>query len=218
MAAWSAIALRQSRTVLDQVKFYDVQIQAQMAQGMPAVAIDIALTALTLLGIPLPEAPTPTDLQTELSNTKALWAERAVADLIHLPLMTEREKVAAMILLSSIFAPSFIAKPEILPFIACQQIQLSIQFGNCAQSAFGYANYSAILNIASRAIATRQLTITIARLLGPKPTAMSKRQPWRMNWLPHFISRHTDDRSPLSICKQPMSTMSSGALRPKPPT
>ena len=150
MAAWSAIALRQSRTVLDQVKFYDVQIQAQMAQGMPAVAIDIALTALTLLGIPLPEAPTPTDLQTELSNTKALWAERAVADLIHLPLMTEREKVAAMILLSSIFAPSFIAKPEILPFIACQQIQLSIQFGNCAQSAFGYANYSAILNSVSQ--------------------------------------------------------------------
>ncbi|MGD1928073.1 MAG: AAA family ATPase [Leptolyngbyaceae cyanobacterium] len=150
MAAWSAIALRQSRTVLDQVKFYDVQIQAQMAQGMPAVAIDIALTALTLLGIPLPESPTPADLQAELRNTKALWAERAVAELIHLPLMTKREKVAAMILLSSIFAPSFIAKPEILPFIACQQIQLSIQFGNCAQSAFGYANYSAILNSVSQ--------------------------------------------------------------------
>ncbi|MGD1940676.1 MAG: AAA family ATPase, partial [Leptolyngbyaceae cyanobacterium] len=150
MEAWSAIALRQSRTVLDQVKFYDVQIQAQMAQGRPAVAIQIALTALTLLGTPLPEAPTPADLQTELSNTKALWAGQAVADLINLPIMAEPEKVAAMILLSSIFAPSFIAKPEILPFIACRQIQLSIQFGNCAQSAFGYANYSAILSAVSQ--------------------------------------------------------------------
>ena len=150
MEAWSAIALQQSRTVLDQVKFYDVQIQAQMAQGRPAVAIEIALTALKLLGTPLPEDPTPSDLQTELRATKALWSGQAVADLINLPLMTEPEKVAAMILLSSIFAPSFIAKPAILPFIAYRQIQLSIQFGNCAQSAFGYANYSAILSTVSQ--------------------------------------------------------------------
>ena len=141
-----AIVLQQSKTVLDQVKMYDVKVQAQMAQGKPAVAIQIALRALKLLDITLLNTPTQADIENELKKTKTLWEDRDISGLADLPPMTIPEKKAAIIILSSIFAPAFIAKPEILPLIACQQIQLSIQFGNCEHAAFGYANYSAILS------------------------------------------------------------------------
>ena len=146
MGQWSSIVLQRGRTILDKVKIYDVQVQAQMAQAKPTVAIQIALEALKLLDIILPDAPSPIDIENELQKTKALWENRDIASLAELPSVRLPEKKAAIIILSSIFAPSFIAKPSILPLIACQQIQLSIQFGNCEHSAFGYANYSAILS------------------------------------------------------------------------
>ena len=145
MDQWSTAVLKQAGTVLDKVRMYDVQVQAQMAQAKPAIAIQIALEALKLLNITLPEVPTSEDIQNELKKTEALWANQDISRLASLPLMTDPEKLAAIILLSSLFAPAFIAKPEILPLIACQQIQLSIQYGNCEHSAFGYSNYSAIL-------------------------------------------------------------------------
>ncbi len=146
MEQWSETVLQHSQTVLDKVEMYDVQIQAQMAQAKPTIAIQIAFVALELLDISLPDAPSPADIQHELAITQALWSQRDIAELINLPTMTNPEMLAAIIILSSIFAPSFIAKPDILPLIACKQIQLSIQYGNCEHSAFGYSNYSAILN------------------------------------------------------------------------
>lgn len=146
MEQWAARVLHHAHTLLPKIQVYDIQIQAQMAQGKPAVAIAIALTALQLLDITFPESPTPADIDTALAETRALWSHQDVASLAHLPVMTDPEKIAAIVILSSIFAPSFIAKPEILPLIACQQVQLSIRHGNYEHSAFGYSNYSAILN------------------------------------------------------------------------
>ncbi|MGG6293374.1 AAA family ATPase [Leptolyngbya sp. AN02str] len=146
MELWASLVLQHSKTTLSKVKIYDVQIQAQMAQAKPAIAIDIALAALKLLNIELSESPTSNDIQQELAKTQALWANRAIATLVDLPPMTDPEKVAALIILSSIFAPAFTTRPALLPLIACQQVQLSIHYGNCEQSAFGYANYSAILS------------------------------------------------------------------------
>ena len=146
MEQWSEILLQESKTILEKVKVYDIQIQAQMAQSKPAVGIQIALEALQLLDLTLPQSPTPEDIQSELLKTKSLWESQDISQLSELPLMTDSEKLAAIIILSSIFAPSFIAKPDILPLIACQQVRLSIQYGNCEYSAFGYSNYSAILN------------------------------------------------------------------------
>ncbi|NEO84263.1 MAG: AAA family ATPase [Spirulina sp. SIO3F2] len=149
MERWSKIVLQQGKTILDKVKTYDVQIQSRQARSQPALAIEIALTALELLDITLPDAPTPEDTQNELQKTKALWRDRDISELLNLPTAIDAEKIATVTILSSLFAPSFFCKPEILPFIACRQVQLSILHGNCEHSAFGYANYSAILNTLS---------------------------------------------------------------------
>ncbi|MBD3883626.1 AAA family ATPase [Phormidium tenue FACHB-886] len=172
MEQWSAIVLQQGKTVLDKVKVYDVRVQTYMAQARPLLAIQVALEALSLLGISLPESPSAIDIQQKLAETKSLLSAQQIPTLVNLPPMMDAEKVAAIALLSSIFAPSFAAKPELLALIACEQVQLSIRYGNCAHSAFGYSNYAAILNAVSNdldaAYQFGQLAIHLAQQLDAK--------------------------------------------------
>ena len=59
--------------------------------------------------------------------------------------MTEPYQLAAMRLLSSMFAPAYIVNPALLPLTVCKQVQLSIQYGSAAVSPFAYANYGFLL-------------------------------------------------------------------------
>ncbi|HEY9606966.1 MAG TPA: ATP-binding protein [Allocoleopsis sp.] len=59
--------------------------------------------------------------------------------------MTAPDKLAAMKILSSIFSAAFQASPQLFPLIVCQQVNLSIQYGNTSLSAFAYSTYALIL-------------------------------------------------------------------------
>ncbi|HBB30335.1 MAG TPA: serine/threonine protein kinase [Cyanobacteria bacterium UBA8803] len=146
MEKWATVVLQQAKTLLDRVKVYEVKIQTCMAQGKQLEAVRIGLQVLELLGVNLPESPTPLDIQQGLAETAAALAGKAIADLINLPPMTDACKLAAMHMLSSLFSPIYVAAPALLPLIPCQQVNLSIAYGNSPFSAFGYANYAAILN------------------------------------------------------------------------
>ncbi|HYX16386.1 MAG TPA: ATP-binding protein, partial [Nostoc sp.] len=58
---------------------------------------------------------------------------------------SDRYKLAAMRLLSSIFAAAYIAAPQLVPLTVCKQVNLSVQYGNASVSAFAYANYGLLL-------------------------------------------------------------------------
>jgi signal transduction histidine kinase/CheY-like chemotaxis protein len=71
---------------------------------------------------------------------------RNIEDLINLPLMTEVDKLAAVRMLASLGSPTYQAGPALLPLIACEQLNLSIQYGNSPFSAYSYVLYSIIIN------------------------------------------------------------------------
>ncbi|HEY9614440.1 serine/threonine-protein kinase PknK, partial [Allocoleopsis sp.] len=146
MEKWAAVVLQQAQTILDKVKVYELKIQTYMAEGKQLKAVKLGLQVLKLLGVTLPESPTPSDIQSGLEETAATLTGKAINDLINLPPMIDAEKLAAMRILSSLFSASFIAAPTLLPLIPCQQVNLSVAYGNCPFSAFGYANYGVILN------------------------------------------------------------------------
>jgi PAS domain S-box-containing protein len=62
-----------------------------------------------------------------------------------LPEMTESDKLAAMRILSSITIAAQIAAPNLIPLLAAQQVNLSIQYGNTFVSPFAYATFGLIL-------------------------------------------------------------------------
>jgi predicted ATPase len=94
--SWAVVVLQAAKTVLDIVKVYEVKIQTDIAQNQPLEAINTGLQVLQQLGISFPETPTQLDIQLELDTITSLIGEKPIEDLLHLPEMTEPDKLAAM--------------------------------------------------------------------------------------------------------------------------
>jgi len=116
-----------------------------MAQNKLQEALNTGLQVLKLLGVEFPSEPNPSDIGQALGETAAILNGKRIEDLIELPQMREPYKLAAIRLLSSIFATAYLAAPALLPLTVCKQVQLSLQYGNASVSPFAYANYGFLL-------------------------------------------------------------------------
>ena len=65
-------------------------------------------------------------------------------DLVNLPVMVDKEKIAIMQIVDSIISASQISAPALLPLNIALQVKLSIQYGNTPNSAFSYSHFGAI--------------------------------------------------------------------------
>lgn len=146
MQRWAAVVLQQAKTSIDKMKVYEVKIQACMAQVKQLEAVKIGLQALELLGVRFPESPSPSDIQQTLTKTAASLTGKSIEDLINLPVMTDVDKLAAIRMLTSMGSPTYQAAPALFPLVVCEQVNLSIQYGNSPFSAYGYVCYGVILN------------------------------------------------------------------------
>ncbi|NHC37347.1 PAS domain S-box protein [Scytonema millei] len=142
---WTPIVIQEAKTILDIIKVYEVKIQTYIAQNQPLKAIDTALQVLQQLGIDFPKKPTQSDIQLELDVILSLLSGKAIEGLIHLPQMTEPEKLTAMRILSRITVAAWIAAPDLMPLLVSKQVNLSIQYGNALVSPFAYALHGLIL-------------------------------------------------------------------------
>jgi predicted ATPase/serine phosphatase RsbU (regulator of sigma subunit)/tRNA A-37 threonylcarbamoyl transferase component Bud32 len=139
------VVLQKAKTLLDKVKVYEIKMQAYFAQMKFLEAIQIGLEVLKLLGVELPERPNQSDLTREIEQIQFALAGRQAQELIDLPQMTDPYKLAAMRVMNYLSAPAFIAINQLSLLIWCRQVNLSIQYGNSAGSAFPYVGYGLIL-------------------------------------------------------------------------
>ncbi|MBE9129116.1 MULTISPECIES: hybrid sensor histidine kinase/response regulator [unclassified Coleofasciculus] len=146
MERWATVVLQQAKIPIDKMKVYEVKIQACMAQVKQLEAIKIGLQALELLGVSLPESPSSSDIEQTLTQTATNLMGKNIDDLINLPLMTAVDKLAAIRMLTSMGSPTYQAAPDLFPLVICEQVNLSINFGNAPFSAYGYVCYGVILN------------------------------------------------------------------------
>ncbi|MBP0021737.1 MAG: serine/threonine-protein kinase PknK, partial [Cyanobacteria bacterium SBLK] len=137
--------LQKSQTLLEKVKVYDIGIQARMSQNQHLEAIELGLQILNLLGVTFPEQPNQEDIILAMQETQSVLANKQIEDLINLPSMTDSNKLAAMKIMTVLWSPVFIAMNNLVPLMACKQINFSIEYGNAPDSAFAYANYSFFL-------------------------------------------------------------------------
>lgn len=139
------IVLQSAKSVLDKVKIYGLKTQACIAQNQLLLGIKTALPVLQLLGVNLPEEPQTQDIIQRLEAAKIALMGKKTFSLIELPVMTNPEKLAALSLLSSMFGAAYNGYPQMFPLIICEQVVLSVQYGNAPISAFSYASYGSIL-------------------------------------------------------------------------
>jgi len=145
MEQLAQVVQNHAKTVPEQVKVYEVKIQAFLSQGNPKAAIKIGLQVLKLLGVSLPEKPTELDMERGLKETATLLAGREIEALINLPLMTQPQQLAAIQILSSIAAAAYVAAPDLLIPLISSEVNLSIKYGNATWSPAAYVGYGLIL-------------------------------------------------------------------------
>ncbi|MEH2468023.1 AAA family ATPase [Nostoc sp.] len=143
--SWAAIVLQSAKTILDILKVYEVKIQTDIAQNHLLKAINTGLQVLQQLGISFCETPSQLDIQLELDAITSLFSEKQIKDLLHLPELTEPDKLAAMRILSRITIAAWIAVPDLMALLVSKQVSLSFEHGNSFASSFAYANFGLIL-------------------------------------------------------------------------
>ncbi|MGB6014150.1 MAG: AAA family ATPase, partial [Nodosilinea sp.] len=146
MEARTALALQKVRSPIHTMKVYEVKIQACMAQVKQLEAVQIGLQALEQLGVTIPESPSGADIQQTLAQTAARLAGKSADDLLNLPPMSDSEKLAAVRMLTSLGSPCYQAAPNLFPLVICEQVNLSVTYGNSPFAAYGYVCYGVILN------------------------------------------------------------------------
>ncbi|MGF2039584.1 MAG: ATP-binding protein [Nostoc sp. CmiVER01] len=137
--------LENTKSLAAKIKVYEVKIQAYAGQMQFLEALAIGLQALEELGLHLPAAPTPEEIQQAFSNTARTLQGRRVEDLFDLPTMTDAVAPLSIRLLANLMAPAYQAAPALFPLIILEMVNLSIKYGNHDLSAFAYAAYSNIL-------------------------------------------------------------------------
>ncbi|MEB3283344.1 MAG: AAA family ATPase [Lyngbya sp.] len=133
METLATLVLDHVKTVLEQVKIYELKILACIIQKLFNKGIQIGIECLDSLGIILPKSPNVLSVKLKPEN------------LIKLPKMTNAESLAAMSILGKMLGIGYIGIPSFLQPIVLTQIDLSIKYGNAPQSSFAYASYGVIL-------------------------------------------------------------------------
>ncbi|NDJ20895.1 AAA family ATPase [Nostoc sp. B(2019)] len=138
------IIRQHTKSLLDQVKAYEILIQAYLAQNQLQEAINTALEVLQKLGIHLPKQPKKIQTLVGLTTTKLSLAGKKPVDLVNLPRMSNPNQLAAMRILSSALSAAYIGHPDLLPLTVFKQVNLSVKYGNTSLSAFTYSWFGLI--------------------------------------------------------------------------
>ncbi|HEY9848750.1 MAG TPA: AAA family ATPase [Leptolyngbyaceae cyanobacterium] len=136
---------QQGKILLDKLKVFEYQILARMVQTKIKEAVQMGLEIVSQLGVKFPSQINQFDIDSKLLETKSKLTSKRIEDLVNLPEMTDKEKLAAVHILATIYSPCFQAAPQLLPLIICELVNLSIEYGNAPLSTFGYALYGLVL-------------------------------------------------------------------------
>ncbi|MGC9524668.1 MAG: trifunctional serine/threonine-protein kinase/ATP-binding protein/sensor histidine kinase [Limnospira sp.] len=146
MESLAAVVLDSAQTRLDQIKIYQIQLQALGARSQFLEAIALGTKALTELGIEFSAKPDEALINTALQRVAHQLTGQKIEKLATLPVMSHPQTIAAMQLLAELFTSVFLGKPALLPLLTATMVGLSLEFGNTPASIIGYVGHGMVLS------------------------------------------------------------------------
>ncbi len=144
------VTLAHARSLLDRVKVYESRVNAAIAQNQQSEAAQLALWVLEQLGIRFPKKPRKHHVIAALLRVRLLLFGRRVEEISQMRVTTDPAQLAIRRILQIANSPIFLSQPELFPLLALKQVELSIRYGNTAESAMGYAVYAYVLCVLGR--------------------------------------------------------------------
>ena len=124
------LVLQHAQNLLDRLKANEIRMQLLIVQNQYQAALDLGLEMLALLEIPIEDTPLPS------IDIERLYTLHSLKDV---------RILAALSVLSQLWAPALIANPKLLPQIIVTMLNLSVTHGNSAIGAFAYSLYGMLL-------------------------------------------------------------------------
>ncbi|CAN1209781.1 histidine kinase [Tumidithrix helvetica PCC 7403] len=146
MDEWIDAVMSHTKTPLDRVEVCIVKIQALSPQNQHSAAIAVGRSLLQELGVEFPDIPTTEDIQQIVQKINTSIGDRPIASLFHQPVMVDAEKLAIIKVLAAIVPACYHIGSPLFPLVVASQVNLSIQYGNSATSAYSYGCYGIFLN------------------------------------------------------------------------
>ena len=144
--------LRHSKSLIDSVKAYEIDIKKHIARNNPLEAVKLGLQILQKLGIRLPLKPGKLAVMKDLVKTKWLLRNKSMEYFNSLPDMKDEAKSAAMRILSDITSASYFAVPSLVPLLVFKMVNLTVKYGLSRKSPFSMAVYGYILSVVLKEI------------------------------------------------------------------
>ncbi|BBD60732.1 serine/threonine protein kinase and signal transduction histidine kinase [Nostoc sp. HK-01] len=141
----SNIVLTEAKSLLDQVRIYELKIQSYIAKIQMQLAINTAYKVLAQLGINLPTLPEINHINQEQETVELLLRDKRIEDLSNLPTMTEPYKLAAVRILMIVTTATIISNPLLYSLVTLTAVKLCIKYGNPPQATSVYTFYAKLL-------------------------------------------------------------------------
>jgi len=130
---------------IDEVKFVTIGIKKLHGQNKLLEAVYEAVDFCKKFGFIMPKKPNKMHVILGYLKTRMALSSRSVAGLADLPEMTDPEMLAVFNTLSNATMAAYATLPNMVPLIVFTGINMSLKYGNCPNSIFGYAGYGLFL-------------------------------------------------------------------------
>ncbi|WP_437980226.1 AAA family ATPase [Sorangium sp. So ce117] len=137
--------MERARTRTETAAAVELAVALNVTRGRHARAVEIGLGWLRACDIALPLGPSDAQVDEETEHVWRDLGDRAIADLVHLPRMTNPEIESAMGVLKGVSLPAFFMDANLHYLVVLRMVQLSLRHGNAETSPHAYTFFARVI-------------------------------------------------------------------------
>ena len=145
LSAVIQVPLVKARCFDDKINTYHTLVRYLKASGDLRGVIEKCKSVLSQLGDDLPAQVDESLIREETRRVEQLLKDKTEDELISLPKMTNERKVASMQFLNHAISSAYSVDPLLAPILVFRIVALSIEYGVCSVSSFGFGLYGSWL-------------------------------------------------------------------------
>ncbi|MEM9091904.1 MAG: serine/threonine-protein kinase PknK [Cyanobacteria bacterium P01_F01_bin.53] len=133
------------REYADALPIYIAQISSELSQGNMAVGFELGRKVLDSLGVYIPAESGDAQIPQRLSHIRTEFKGKTLEDFLAPGPSEDAQFLGTQELLTLMLGFVYKVKPDLFPLVICEQVSLSLRYGNTPASASIYAAYGMLL-------------------------------------------------------------------------